>query len=450
MEEQWSLEKLGGHKYRLHYKWDGTSEMLDWMMENGYQATSGGGMNYQLDFEEDDDHFNFGASLSECLQELVGNHRFSVEFFHSLARNNNDVDFEKQLAETTSPTDMLLSSIDIMGEEEFLYQIAKNYSKSLVEQFHRKRQELDESGFIDWLKEAVEPKPIENKEDCLRYYTVRRNIFENICFLNEYFDSWNQVNESFEDYQNWLKINEIPMKNPGEIFNYCYLHPDDLNAKRYALYYWFGDVPCACHLFSMLNDQDVSIGVKTLIQNTLIDYGKGDVEFAQQLQVLYDQYRTINRGREINFVQQVFLNEAFVFPEANVKKHLSEDIVDSDRTSFIDIVNPYYSNPEALTKLFKYLVENNYIKPNDLDTAIYRFTGKRKPMALVERIGWGGPDKDLFYIFKKFYGGKYEKIETFFNVVIDEKLKNNGQHSAYADRSKLKQQFIEFYSAKLA
>lgn len=295
MEQQWTLEKLGGHMYRLHQLWDGTPEILDWLKEKGFAASSDGSDDYYLDFKEDDEHFNFGVSMSECFQELICVRRFQNDFFHTLARNNFDVDFGKQLADNGDRIEMLLRRIDLYGVEIVLYQYAANYSKSLAEKAQRMHQELDESGFIAWLKENVKPRASLNPEDILRYNIVPSDIFEGLNLPCAFYSSWLCVKENKEAFQDWIMTNEIPMKNPAEIFNDCLLHPNDETIKMFALYYWFGEEACACHLFSMLNSQDVSIGVRSFLQNTLIDYGKSDVEFAKQLQYLYDEYRAIIR-----------------------------------------------------------------------------------------------------------------------------------------------------------
>ena len=293
MEEQWTLEKLGGHMYRLHQLWDGTPEMLELLTEKGYRALSEGDMDYYYEFEEHDEHFNFGVSMSECFQELICVRRFQNDFFHTAARNNFDVDFGKQLADNGDRIEMLLRHIDLYGVEHALYQYAANYSKSLAEKALRMHQELDESGFVAWLKENVKPRASLNPEDILRYNIVPSDIFEGLNLPCAFYSSWLCVKENKEAFQDWITTNEIPMKNPAEIFNDCLLHPNDETIKMFALYYWFGEEACACHLFSMLNSQDVSIGVRSFLQNTLIDYGKSDVEFAKQLQYLYDEYRAI-------------------------------------------------------------------------------------------------------------------------------------------------------------
>lgn len=436
MEQQWTLEKLGGHMYRLHQLWDGTPEMLDWLKEKGFAASSDGSDDYYLDFKEDDEHFNFGVSMSECFQELICVRRFQNDFFHALARNNFEVDFGKQLADNGDRIEMLLRYIDLYGVEHALYQYAADYSKSLAEKAQKMHQELDESGFIGWLKENVKPRASLNPEDILRYNIVPSKIFECLNLPYAFYDSWLCVKENKEAFQYWITTNEIPMKNPAEIFNDCLLLPNDETIKMFALYYWFGEEACACHLFSMLNSQDVSIGVRSFLKNTLIDYGKSDAEFAKQLQHLYDEYRSINGGREINFVQQSFESEKFVFPEVDVKKHLAEDIVDDDQTSFIGKINNERNDPEKLAKVFRYLVENRYITPKELNTTIYRFTGKRKPQgdSLLNTVVWHGKINDALYICKEFYGGKYAQMLRFFDVDDDDKERVRKNYSSYADR----------------
>ncbi len=438
MEKQWTLEKLGCHNYRIYNKWDGTSEMLDWLKENGFAASSDGSDDYYRDFEEDNDHFNFGASMSECFQVLCGNQHLNAAFCLSFAIGNKDAKFGKQVAETIDPIDLLFSLTRLMSIDSFMYLIAWNYNKSLGDQAKEMFQKLDKAEFINWAKGAVEPRFSGNVTlDEIRPYLVfDKNPFKGIIFLDAFYDSWCFAEENEENFENWMETNEIRLKNPAEVFNDCILHPNDETTKLFALCYWFGGDPCVCHLFSMLNDQDVSIGVKTLLQDTLTDYGKGDVEFAKQLQYLYDQYRTINGGREIDFVQQVFESEKFVFPEEDVKKHLAEDIVDDDPTSFIGKINNERNDPEKLAMVFRYLVEYRYVTPKEINTTIYRFTGKRKPQgdSLLKTVVWHGKINDALYICKEFYGGKYAQMLRFFDVDDDDKEKAQKNYSSYANR----------------
>lgn len=297
MEEQWTLEKLGGHMYRLHQLWDGTPEMLDWLKEKGFSASSDGSDDYYHDFEEDNDHFNFGASMSECLQVLLGNQHFCTAFFLALAMGNKDARFGKQQVETKDPIDILFPVMKLMRIDNFLYLIAKNYNKSLGDQAKEMYQMLPETEFVDWLKSVVKPRFSGNvtSEEIRQYLVFDENPFKGINFLDAFYDSWCCVEENAEAFLNWGKTNEIPMKNPAEVFNDIILQPDDETTKKFAWCFWFGGDSCACHLFSMLNSEVVSIGVKSLLRETLTDYGKGDVEFAKQLQYLYDEYRAIIR-----------------------------------------------------------------------------------------------------------------------------------------------------------
>jgi hypothetical protein len=324
MEKQWTLEKLGGRMYRCHNVWDGTSEMLDWLKEKGFSASSDSSDDYFHDFEEDDDHFNFGASMSECFQVLCDNQHFCTAFILALAMGNKDARLGKQLVETKDPIDILFPLIRLMKIDNFMYLIARNYNKSLGDQAKEMYKKQDEDGLITWMKGVVEPRFSGNvtPEEIRQYLVIDENPFKGINFLDAFYDSWCCVKENEEAFRNWIKVNEIPMKNPAEIFNDCILHPNDETTKLFALCYWFGDVPCACHLFLMLNDEAVSIGVKTLLRNTLTDYGKGEAEFAKQLQSLYDEYKSIAGGIDIAF-------ETASAEDANRAQQLTEQFEDS-------------------------------------------------------------------------------------------------------------------------
>jgi hypothetical protein len=98
MDKDWTLEKLGNHKYRHHRLWDGTLEMLDRLKKEGFTVSPDNSDDYYRDFEVDNDHFNFGASMSECFQVLSGNQHFNAAFCLSFAIGNKDAEFGKQVA----------------------------------------------------------------------------------------------------------------------------------------------------------------------------------------------------------------------------------------------------------------------------------------------------------------------------------------------------------------
>lgn len=444
------IEKLSFGHHRLHLI-EKDPECVATMLKNGFSAVGDGIDEYVKDDYDDDQTLNYVITMADCYNQLMSNQGFITAWIHLGSTRKHSAKAMKEVRDSFSEDEGLLSALNVQDLDEFLYTYAENYSKSLVDEagVHLGKG-LDD--FAQWLRSGSVIIRKDSNNTANHFVIDRKRIGGDLCYKvylgfelskenKEVFEEWR---DRFENDECWAEVNKsLWLNDESDDTKYYYY---------YYYYYYFSSNKAADDLFEILNEKSphYSTQTKRLIQKVLTTLSQEDVIFARELQCRYDEYRSIAGGRDIAFYHQVFVNETFIFPEADVKKHLSEDIVDSDWTSFIDIVNPYYSDPEALIKLFKYLVENNYIKPNDLDTAIYRFTGKRKPMALVERISWGGQDKDLFYIFKKFYGGKYEKIETFFNVVIDEKIKNNGQYSAYADRSKLIQQFAIIYTAKLA
>ena len=224
-------------------------------------------------------------------------------------------------------------------------------------------------------------------------------------------------------------------------------HKDNIK-KQFYIVYFYGYVGFANILFGMLNDPGVLFKVKGLILNVLKGSAQNNnSKFAEAIQMMYSDYKSIAGGIDIDFVPMAFENDSFEFPVEDVKKHLSEDLYDEDKNGFIGIVRPTYNESSNLTRVFKDLLKFKWIRKDELDTFIYRFTGQRKPKTVVDKIHWDGRVEDLLYLFKRFYGGCYDKGKQFFEIGISIKPQ---QYSAYADRpsSELKDLFKELYGLK--
>ena len=348
------------------------------------------------------------------------------------------------------PYNLVKTMVDFFGMEATLRVYAYNYD-SLVEEATQRYQNMDEVSFMDWLKESIDPRfTTQVAPEVLKRYLDVSNIGTNLSGLYcGYWTAWQDVCDNWEGFKVWVSNNEYSDEVDFELFDSLINHKGNMKIQFYIVYF-YGCGKLADILFGMLNDPNVLFKVKKFIQDVLKGCAQNDSEFAEDLQMFYSKYKSIASGIDIDFVQQMFENESFVFPTSDVKKHLSNDIVDDDKSGFVDMISPIYNDPEKLTRLFCFLVECNYINKNDLDTAIYRFTGKRKPRFLVEKIHWKGSINDLLYIFKKFYGGEYDKIKLFFEIEIEEKIKNN--YSSYADRPNrhLIDLFVNLYTVQYA
>lgn len=444
-----TIEKLENHKYRLYVKWDGTEEMLSQLLEDGF-SVSDKEDTYYSDYEDNSILFNFGMSMCECYNKLINNHLFTADYILHCIRQTPDASLIKEVEEKISPYNRVKAMIDCFGMEAVLRLVANNYD-SLVEEATRRYQDMDEVSFLDWLKESIEPrfKTQVLPEIYNRYLDVNKIGTKLSDLYCGYWVAWQDVLDNWEGFMDWVKEVEFTSEVDVDICDSFINHKDNMKKQFYIVYFW-GYGKLAKVLFEMLNDPTVLFKVKMFIQDVLKGCAQNDSEFAGILQKMYSEYKSIVGGIDIDFAQQVFENESFVFPTSDVKKHLSNDIVDDDKSGFVDMISPIYNDPEKLTRLFCFLVECNYINKNDLDTAIYRFTGKRKPRFLVEKIHWKGSINDLLYIFKKFYGGEYDKIKLFFEIEIEEKIKKN--YSSYADRPNrhLIDLFVNLYTVQYA
>lgn len=255
------------------------------------------------------------------------------------------------------------------------------------------------------------------------------------------------VCDNKDEFVRWVESSKVNEGMDLQLMLATY-NQGDPTYVHFFNYYYYGCGALVKHLFKMLNESSVGFGVKAFIRDELIAYGKNDPEFAGSLQKMYYEYTSNYGGIDIDFEQQCFENEMFVFPDNNIEYHLSKDLYDDDKSGFIGVIKPTYNDPQKLTLVFKELIKFKWVRPDELDTFVFRFTGQRKPTKIIDKIHWDGPIEDLLYLFKKLYAGSYGKIELFFDVKLDIAPKN---YSAYADRSKqLMDLFKDLYGIKNA
>ena len=425
-----AIEKLENHKYRLYVKWDRTEKMLGELMEDGYIASDVTGV-YYSDYDDDSLLFQFGMSMCECFHKLVNNRLFRDDYLLYCIRQRQDAGLVKEVKEKTPPFNLFKTMVDLCGMEDTLYLCANNY-ESIIKEAFQQYQNLDEVSFMDWLKDNIEPRfttPV-SSEIISRYLSLKNLGLDLSGLYCGYWAAWQDVRDNWEGYLEWVNNVEFTGEVDFEIIESLINHEDNIK-KQFYIVYFYGYKGLANILFGMLNDPGVLFKVKEFVQIVLLGSAKKDPKFAETLQMLYSGYKSIAGGIDIDFAQQVFENEMLVFPEDDIKYHLSHDLYDEDKGGFIGMINPIYNDPENLTRVFKELVKFKWVRPNELDTFVYRFTGKRKSKMIIDKIHWDGPIGDLLYLFKKFYGGSYGRIELFFDVKLDIAPK---YYSSYADR----------------
>ena len=433
MEESARIEKLDNHKYRIYLKWDGTEKMLKGLLEDGFSVFNDKGV-YYTDYEDEHRLFNFGMSMCECFNKLINNHLFTADYILHCSRQTPDANLIKEVEEKIPPYNIVKTMVDCFGMEAFLRLFALNYD-SLVEEATQRYQNLDEVSFMGWLKENIEPRFTTQvlPEIYSRYLDVNR-IGTNLSGLYcGYWAAWQDVRDNWEGFLDWVNDVEFTSEVDFEIFESLINHKDNIKKQFYTVYF-YGYEGFTNILFGMLNDPNVLFKVKGLIQDVLKGCAQNDSEFAETIQMLYSKYKSIADGIDINFVPNRYENPSFVFPLDDVKKHLDEDIADDDETGYIGVIHNTRNDPEKLAEVFRFLVENRYVTPDEIDTTIYRFTGKRKPQAdaLLETVEWKGKINDALFICKEFYSGCYDKMLIFFKMDIEDQVRKN--YSGYANR----------------
>ena len=432
MEGNLLIEKLESHKYRLSVKWDGTQEMLEIIKKGSLTPSAEDGI-YYSDFKNDFVNFNFGMSMCECMQKLSKDQFFFADYLRFLTIHRTiDGKLLKEAGESIPLYNLFRGLIESMGMEGFLYFLAKNYD-SIVEEAKKVYQDADDAEFIAWFKDSVNlrfPTPV-SPEVYSAYLIAEplRTYFSSnlLCF---FYNAYVIVSERWDEFVKWaesVKTNEgIDSSTIVSTFN-----REGDTASRFYVFYYFGFGVLARHLFQMLDDGIVGLEVKRLIRNELMTCANNDPEFAGQLQCLFSDYKSLSGSTlDLMFCQSEYNVESFDFPEKDIEHHLSKDLYDDDKSGFIGVIKLTYNDPKKLTRVFKELIKFKWVRPDELDTFVYRFTGQRKPNMIIEKIHWDGPVNDLLYLFKRFYGS-YDGIKAFFEIEIKYK---SDYYSAYAER----------------
>lgn len=452
MDSNIFVEKLESHKYRYCVKWDGTQEMLEDIKKDGLTFSDEDGI-YYSDFEVDFENFNFGMSMCECMQRMSKDQFFFADYLRFLITHQAiDVKGLIEADEKISLYNRIRGFIDIAGMEGFLYLIAKNYDSILLEEAKKVYREADEASFIAWLKASVDPRfPTFVSPEVFSMFLIaeplRVKYMSNL--LCQFYVAYVNVCEERDEFVEWatsVKSNE----GADSSIIVSSFNREGNAVEWFHIFYYFGFGVLAKHLFQMLDDGVVGLEVKRIIRDELTTHANNDPEFARQLQCLFSDYKSLSGSTlDLMFYQPEYNVESFDFPEKDVEYHLSKDLYDKDKNGFIGAIKPTYNDPKNLTCVFKELIKFRWVRPDELDTFVYRFTGQRKPAMIIDKIHWDGPIEDLLYLFKKFYAGNYGRIELFFDVKLDIAKKN---YSAYADRPspELRDLFKDLYGIKKA
>lgn len=436
MDDARILEKLGNHRYRLTLKWDGTEKNYEYLQRNNFKYLEGN--IYFVEFEMESELFNYGVSMSECYLTLFQNGHFSDDFIRFSLLQPVNAKMMKQAEGSVPISNFIETLINMTGVDNFMYFIAKNYDSALAKEAERQYGDMDKDSFLGWLIETITPRFSGNvtRETFASYFIADdwKQEASNINWPYSFFSAWEFVADHKEEYSAWRETvsdqDGIDINVVSSLLNNVYSE-----YTHYFQFYFFTEDLSARRLFQMRNSSSVDYNTKKLIQDVLVDYCKDDSEFAETLQRFYSEYKSIaGGGVGIDFVPSVFENDSFNFPIDDVKYHLDKDIVDEDQSGFIGEIINERNDTDNLAKIFSYLVEFHYVTPKELDTTIYRFTGKRKPQgdSLLETVVWKGKPNDALYICKEFYNGKYDKMLRFFDVKVEGIAQKN--YSSYADR----------------
>lgn len=290
-----TIEKLENHKYRLFVKWDGTEEMLNGLLEDGFSVFDDNNT-YYSDYEDDCTLFDFGMSMCECYQKLSSNRLFNIDYMLHFSRQPVDAELLKDVEERIPTYSIIKAMIDNWGMEPFLYLLAKNYD-SLIDEATQRYHDSDEASFMSWLKESIDPRfTTQVSSDIYSRYLILNNAKLNLSDLFcGYWYAWQIVRDNWEEFKNWINrveyADDLDFQFYDSIFN-----QEDTIQKQFNIVYFYGYGKLARILFEMLNEPVVNYKVKKLIKDVLMEYAKSDSEFAGILQKMYSEYKSIAGG----------------------------------------------------------------------------------------------------------------------------------------------------------
>lgn len=328
-----TIEKLENHKYRLLVKWDGTEEMLNELLEDGFSVFDDNNI-YYSDYEDDCTLFDFGMSMCECYQKLSSNRLFNIDYILHFSRQPVDADLLKDVEERIPTYNIIKAMIDNWGMEPYLFLFAKNYD-SLIDEATQRYHDSDEASFMSWLKESVEPRfTTQVSSDVYSQYLILNKTKFNLSDLFcGYWYAWQIVQDNWEEFKNWISRVEYADEIDFQFYDSIFNHKDTIQ-KQFNIVYFYGYGKLARILFEMLNKPDVNYKVKKLIKDVLMEYAQSDSEFAEILQKMYSEYKSISGGIDIDFeiagsdetVKEMQLTPQTreIFAENNVKSNSEE------------------------------------------------------------------------------------------------------------------------------
>lgn len=151
------LEKIAPHRYQQHCicKPD-DKQFVNELLSDGLVLKEGSVDEYiDTPLTVDDLQLEFGMALAEAFSSMLEDQLFCREFCLHFMSKSQSVLAQRNLTREIAKEAVILSCIQEMGLDDFLYTVADNYSVELTKQAEQERKRLDEKRFLEWLKENV-------------------------------------------------------------------------------------------------------------------------------------------------------------------------------------------------------------------------------------------------------------------------------------------------------
>lgn len=125
--------------------------------------------------------------------------------------------------------------------------------------------------------------------------------------------------------------------------------------------------------------------------------------------------------------------DRFTLPEDLFQRPLT-----NDKEQYIGNIKNEIRIPRAISDMINYLASEGFISDDTMvkSSLAYRLTGRELTDINRQKIIWKGSANNLIYICRILYGGKYSRLQLFFDAIDDaDKLRQKNQFSSYADRA---------------
>lgn len=315
------LEKLSHGHYRVHIISKGPEQIAE-NLTNGCSVSPDNPNEFIKDYSIEDSTLNFGVTMADCFNQLLNNQCFISAYIHLRSLRTFSAITRKKFVDNLQGTEVLEVMLETLGLDGFLFAFAENYSDSLVEEAS---VYLDKglTEFEEWLRSDSMVFKNDPKDVPDDYAIDRNNISQDLC-IHVYIGcgeasldpkKYEEWKDKFDNDEYW----EVFFSNPAD-------ESQDIGFY-FACYYYFSSNKAVEDLFEILSEKEAQYSkqVKRLIYNVLTSCCRKDADFARDIQLRYNEYRTINGGVDITF-------ETTTAEDANKVQQLTQTVdVDTNK-----------------------------------------------------------------------------------------------------------------------